>query len=107
MISENLALLKELDLETWKDIIFPIKNCLVDAPRTPLEQGIYEALVQAGVQRVIEKMGRQWQITSWNPVGELRYLASISNTSGLIVWDDTEGDSPADALLAAYIEAIQ
>lgn len=104
MISENLALLKELDLETWKELD-DIMN--TSTAKAEYAANVRHAVIQDTIQRAIEKLGRQWQITSWNPCGELRYLASISNTSGLIVWDDIEGDSPAEALLAAYIEAIR
>ncbi len=110
MISENLELLQKLDLEAWKDIIFPIKNCLVEVPRNPLEQGIYEALVQAGVQRAIEKNGTAWDISA-----RIEGYAAIIYDPVHGHWcgmehsfrSETYGDSPADALLAAFIEAIR
>ena len=123
MISENLELLKKLDLGAWKDIIFPIKNCLVEVPRNPLEQGIYEALVQTGAQRAIEVKG--WVFEIEGKVGidgvyppKAGYIAGIYklaegydgdyfNPRHKCLLNESVADSPADALLAAYIEAIQ
>ena len=123
MISENLELLKKLDLESWKDIIFPIKNCLVEVPRNPLEQGIYEALVQAGVQRAIEAKGWVFEVEGkvgidgvYHPMAG--YIADIYkladgydgdyfNQRHKHLLNESVADSPADALLTAFIKAIQ
>lgn len=123
MISENLELLKKLDLDAWKDIIFPIKNCLVEVPRNPLEQGIYEALVQAGLQRVIEANG--WVFEVEGKVGidgvyppMAGYIADIYKldegydgdhftSRHKCLLNESVADSPAEALLAAYLGAIQ
>ena len=123
MISENLELLKKLDLDAWKDIIFPIKNCLVEVPRNPLEQGIYEALVQAGLQRVIEANGWVFEVEGKVGIDDVYppkagYIAGIYEIGKgydgdhfdprhKCLLNESVADSPADALLAAYIEAIQ
>ena len=123
MIVDNLELLKKLDLDAWKDIIFPIKNCLVEVPKNPLEQGIYEALVQTGAQRAIEVKGWVFEIEGKVGINDVYppvagYIADIYkigegydgdhfNLRHKYLLNESIADSPAEALLAAYIEAIQ
>jgi hypothetical protein len=123
MISENLELLKKLDLESWKDIIFPIKNCLVEAPRNPLEQGIYEALVQVGVQRAIEARGWVFEVEGKIGINDVYppkagYIADIYKLAEgydgdhfsprhKCLLNESVADSPAEALLAACLGVLQ
>jgi hypothetical protein len=111
-MNDNLIRLKELDLKTWKDILFLIKNCMVEFPRNPLEQTIHDALLQAGLQTAIESRNWTWAISKEDSASDearagTPYGAIIFDDDINILVEDIYRDSPASALLAAYIEALQ
>ena len=105
------ALLEELwevDFETWKDIMFLLSNSMMfHEPREiPLEQHIYHDIIQGCIQRVIaahshEYMAEWFWEVAYEDHG--RYEAKIYRREGLVTKEIA--DTPAAAILAAYIEA--
>jgi hypothetical protein len=105
------ALLEELwevDFETWKDIRFLLLNSMMfSEPREiPLEQHIYHDIIQGCIQRAIAAHP-DWIMFQWRRAGKWR----TSIRRGLSGYSDpeymhiVENDTPAAAILAAYIEA--
>ena len=107
------ALLEELwevDFETWKDIRFLLSNSMMfPEPREiPLEQHIYHDIIQGCIQRAIAARPDHWIISQW--MSQDKWQAMIRR--GPRGYTDPEymhigeGDTPAAAILAAYIEAV-
>lgn len=108
--------LKEVDAEQSEKL-----QCWIGRTRQvtnlemPLECDLAQALIQNSIQRACER--REWY--AWkvgaNPYLDQKYRATIgviceSHISDHIVIDDIAvecGDSPAEALLAAYIAAVR
>lgn len=108
------ALLEELwevDFETWKDIRFLLLNStMFSEPREiPLEQHIYHDIIQGCIQRAIAARPDHWIISQW--MSQDKWQAMIRR--GPRGYTDPEymhigeGDTPAAAILAAYIEAVR
>lgn len=128
MISEKLELLKKLDPDTWKTIsmgipmqpcgqymVFDmgeIRSCQYHEAYIPLSgllPEVADGWIQACLQRAIvtkidhnaEKTRDTW---SYEIIADRDgFKARVDAKSSFF----TDGDSPAEALLAAYIEAIQ
>ena len=100
--------LREVDFETWKDIRFLLSNSMMfSEPREiPLEQHIYHDIIQGCIQRAIAAHP-DWIMFQWRRAGKWR----TSIRRGLSGYSDpeymhiVENDTPAAAILAAYIEA--
>ena len=100
--------LREVDFETWKDIRFLLSNSMTfHEPREiPLEQHIYHDIIQGCIQRAIAAHP-DWIMFQWRRAGKWR----TSIRRGLSGYSDpeymhiVENDTPAAAILAAYIEA--
>lgn len=104
------ALLEELwevDFETWKDIMFLISNSMMfNEPREiPLEQHIYHDIIQGCIQRAIAARGWEYQI-AYQPIksDDRRAQAYIWPPDEILKCYESEADTPAAAILAAYIE---
>lgn len=115
-LSELLEELKGVDAEQSEKL-----QCWIGRTRqfmnleVPLECDLAQALIQNSIQRACER--REWY--AWkvgaNPYLDQKYRATIgviceSHISDHIVIDDIAvecGDSPAEALLAAYIAAVK
>ena len=95
-----LGELREVDFETWKDIRFLLSNSMMfPEPREiPLEQHIYHDIIQGCIQRACEHQKWIWH-HGHGP--EMGYVATVNH--GNII----KGDTPAAAILAAYIEAVR
>ena len=102
--------LREVDFETWKDIRFLLSNSMMfHEPREiPLEQHIYHDIIQGCIQRAIAAHP-DWIMFQWRRAGKWR----TSIRRGLSGYSDpeymhiVENDTPAAAILAAYIEAVR
>ena len=106
-----LGELWEVDFEAWKDIKFMLlNNMMFPEPRDiPLEQHIYQDLTQGCIQRVIAARG-------WMPIISLHWVGIERK---IPVWyvdirdheiftiKSHQADTPAAAILAAYIEAVR
>jgi len=107
-ITALLEELREVDFETWKDIRFLLLNSMMfSEPREiPLEQHIYHDIIQGCIQRAIAAHP-DWIMFQWRRAGKWR----TSIRRGLSGYSDpeymhiVENDTPAAAILAAYIEA--
>ena len=107
-ITALLEELREVDFDAWKDIRFLLGNVGMDnGPREiPLEQHIYQDLIQGCIQRAIAAHP-DWIMFQWRRAGKWR----TSIRRGLSGYSDpeymhiVENDTPAAAILAAYIEA--
>ena len=106
------ALLEELwevDFETWKDIMFLLSNStMFPEPREiPLEQHIYHDIIQGCIQRAIAARGWEYQV-AYNP-----HIGPDGRHGQAYIWPlsevtkcyESEEDTLAAAILAAYIEA--
>ena len=106
------ALLEELwevDFETWKDIMFLLSNSMMfPEPREiPLEQHIYHDIIQGCIQRAIIKKGWKYVVSNdraRQPYGQIGI--PISNVR-IEYQHRNYADTPAAAILAAYIEAVR
>ena len=99
----------EVDFETWKDIRFLLLNSMMfSEPREiPLEQHIYHDIIQGCIQRVIAARG-------WMPIISLHWVGierkipvwyvDIRDHENFTI-KSHQADTPAAAILAAYIEA--
>ena len=99
----NLQLLQEADPETWDAIMLLLaveyakdKHLLISEYSV-----IGRDIIQGCLQRAIERRG--WGFQLMRSTGG-KCLADISTKSDIV--DGKPGDSPAEALLAAYLEAI-
>ena len=109
-ITALLEELQEADFEVWKDIRFLLANAMMfPEPRDiPLEQHIYQDLIQGCIQRAIAAHP-DWIMFQWRRAGKWR----TSIRRGLSGYSDpeymhiVENDTPAAAILAAYIEAVR
>ena len=103
--------LREVDFATWKDIRFLLGNVGMDnGPREiPLEQHIYQDLILGCILRAIAERPDHWIISQW--MSQDKWQAMIR--CGPRGYTDPEymhigeGDIPAAAILAAYIEAVR
>ena len=101
--------LREVDFETWKGIRFLLSNSMMfPEPREiPLEQHIYHDLIQGCSQRATTARPDHWIISQW--MSQDKWRATIRR--GPRGYTDPEymhigeGDTPAAAILAAYIGA--
>ena len=106
-IASHLEELWEVDFETWKDIVFLL---MFHEPREiPLEQHIYHDIIQGCIQRAIAARPDKWIMSMWSRPNEWQAMIR-RGSKGYI---DPEymhigaGDTPAAAILAAYIEAVR
>ena len=102
-ITALLEELREVDFDAWKDIRFLLGNVGMDnGPREiPLEQHIYQDLIQGCIQRAIAEKGWSYQqILYQNPTIYEAYLIGHRETI-------RRANTPAAAILAAYIEAVR
>ena len=98
MIVDNLELLKKLDPNAWAEI-----DKWLDRVNTLPETDHGQWIVQGCLQRAITARG--WALQQFQYAGgEKRYAAGIFPIRGMF---EGGGDSPAAALLAAYLEAMQ
>ena len=110
-LSELLADLKMVDYKTWNDIDLSLSFLInVNSPSG-------HALIQSCIQRACESQGWTWNICKQTPEEEKSHYAEICeigpgydgdyynqyHESG-ITWK--EANSPAEALLGAYITAV-
>lgn len=106
----NLTELQKADPETYKDIG---QLCLYAAalPQYEIDEDskdlpsprIWYAIIQACLQRAIEKRG--WDFTVFRQ--QKRAVGGeFGAITGPIGRDCSTGESPAEALLAAYLEAL-
>ncbi len=106
-ITALLGELREVDFEAWKDVKFLLSNFMIWEPRDiPLEQNAYQDIIQGCIQRAIAAHP-DWIMFQWRRAGKWR----TSIRRGLSGYSDpeymhiVENDTPAAAILAAYIEA--
>ncbi len=106
-ITALLGELREVDFEAWKDVKFLLSNFMIWEPRDiPLEQNAYQDIIQGCIQRAIAAHP-DWIMFQWRRAGKWR----TSIRRGLSGYSDpeymhiAENDTPAAAILAAYIEA--
>ena len=111
-LSELLEDLKQVDPKTWNDIDLSL-SFLINENSTS-----GHALIQGCIQRACESQGWTWNICKQTPEEEKSHYAEICeigpgydgdyynqyHESG-ITWK--EANSPAEALLGAYITAIK
>ncbi len=105
-ITALLEELREVDFDAWKDIRFLLGNVGMDnGPREiPLEQHIYQDLIQGCIQRAIIKKGWKYVVSNdraRQPYGQIGI--PISNVR-IEYQHRNYADTPAAAILAAYIE---
>ncbi len=110
-ITALLEELREVDFDAWKDIRFLLGNVGMDnGPREiPLEQHIYQDLIQGCIQRAIAARGWEYQV-AYNP-----HIGPDGRHGQAYIWPlsevtkcyESEEDTPAAAILAAYIEAVR
>ena len=102
-MQELLEKLKSLDPVLWKEYERCMRDCklLID-PR------IAPAILQACLQTAIRSRGGwYWKMSSQPLDGTGKYVCEIVKESGWkTVWVREEGNSPAEAMLATYIEAM-
>lgn len=122
-MSELLEKLKQLDLDTFKDIYITFANYIQDMrpwderkaggpldincfqPRHPMEQNVYDAIIQGEVQRAIAtKDGWYFSVVKFSEHAD-RYHALVEPP--LKPQYQCDGPSPCHALLAAYIAALE
>ncbi|MFA5433315.1 MAG: hypothetical protein WC319_10690 [Candidatus Paceibacterota bacterium] len=111
-LSELLADLKMVDYKTWNDIDLSLSFLInVNSPSG-------HALIQSCIQRACESRGWTWSVYKQTPEEEKSYYAEICEIGpgydgdyynqyheSCITWK--EANSPAEALLGAYITAIK
>lgn len=97
-IEELLDRLKELDPETWSRVDKVLG--LVVHPRSPL--GHY--IIQGVLQEAIAARGWTWQVQIWN-TNNLKF--HIAYVVGGGRQTESQAETPAEALLQAYIAALE
>jgi len=99
----------EVDFETWKDIRFLLLNSMMfSEPREiPLEQHIYHDIIQGCIQRAIAAHPDHWILSMWTcPAGwQVMIRRGQKGYTDPEYMHIVENDTPAAAILAAYIEA--
>lgn len=104
-----LGELREVDFETWKDIRFLLSNSMMfPEPREiPLEQHIYHDIIHGCIQRAILEKGWKYVVSNdraRQPYGQIGIPISNIRTE---YQHRNYADTPAAAILAAYIEAVR
>mgnify|MGYP007049692288 CR=1 FL=1 len=111
-LSELLADLKMVDYKTWNDIDLSLSFLInVNSPSG-------HALIQSCIQRACESRGWTWNICKQTPEHEKSHSAYISEVAPGYDGDchnqyheyciaEKEANSPAEALLGAYIAAMK
>lgn len=99
----NLTELQKVDPETWANIMYWRDHNSVYGP------ALWEYVVQGELQRAIEKRNWDWGID----YGNRKHSAIIgmipkgkTSMGDYRILAECGGDSPAEALLATYLEAI-
>jgi predicted metal-dependent HD superfamily phosphohydrolase len=102
-MKELLDRLKQIDPTTYKRYNTDKIICDMD-----LAIAVKNAWLQACLQTAIRSRGGwYWEMSSQQLDGTGKYVCEIVKESGWkTVWVREEGNSPADAMLAAYIEAM-
>ena len=102
-MKELLDRLKQIDPTTYKRYNTDKIICDMD-----LAIAVKNAWLQACLQTAIRSRGGwYWKISSQQLDSTGKYVCEIVKESGWkTVWVREEGNSPADAMLAAYIEAM-
>jgi hypothetical protein len=94
--------LREIDIETWKDVRFHLINIfsvndLGDINlRSPLLQNAYSDIIQGCIQRACEHQKWIWH---YGHGPEMGYVATVNH--GNII----KGETSAAAILVAYVQA--
>ena len=106
-----LGKLWEVDFEAWKDIRFLLLNSMMfSEPREiPLEQHIYHDIIQGCIQRVIAGRIETGAFAGYMLLYDLMGCEATITMGKEHDHDDIEerADTPAAAILAAYIEAVR
>ena len=101
----------EVDFETWKDIRFLLLNSMMfSEPREiPLEQHIYHDIIQGCIQRAIAGRIETGAFAGYMLLYDLMGCEATITMGKEHDYDDIEerADTPAAAILAAYIEAVR
>ena len=108
-ITAYLEELREVDFDAWKDIRFLLSNTMMfPEPREiPLEQHIYQDLIQGCIQRAIAAQGWKYVVSNdraRQPYGQIGIPISNVRTE---YQHRNYADTPAAAILAAYIAAVR
>lgn len=105
-LSALLEELREVDFEAWKDIKFLLSNMMLwpEPNPQPLEQNAYADLVAGCIQRAIVAMGWSYIIEGCTAT-TLSYAAAVMWGKRTNQQNIRNADTPAAAILAAYIEA--
>lgn len=108
-IASHLEELREVDFDAWKDIRFLLGNVGMDnGPREiPLEQHIYHDIIQGCIQRAIAGRIETGAFAGYMLLYDLMGCEATITMGKEHDYDDIEerADTPAAAILAAYIEA--
>ena len=108
-IASHLEELREVDFETWKDIRFLAANTMVfPEPRDiPLEQHIYQDLIQGCIQRAIAGRIETGAFAGYMLLYDRMGCEATITMGKEHDYDDIEerADTPAVAILAAYVAA--
>ena len=112
-ITALLEELREVDFDAWKDIRFLLGNVGMDnGPREiPLEQHIYQDLIQGCIQRAIQARDdlivslwtEEHKDNSWTAL--IRIMPGGYTDMNKV--HIAEADTPAAAILAAYVAALE
>jgi len=101
--------LREVDFETWKDIRFLLSNSMMfPEPREiPLEQHIYQDLIQGCIQRAIAGRIKTGTFAGYMLLYDRMGCEATITLGEEHDYDDIEerADTPAVAILAAYVAA--
>ena len=110
-ITALLEELREVDFDAWKDIRFLLGNVGMDnGPREiPLEQHIYHDIIQGCIQRAIAGRIETGAFAGYMLLYDLMGCEATITMGKEHDYDDIEerADTPAAAILAAYIEAVR
>ena len=107
-IAALLEELKEVDFETWKDCKFLLSNMMLwpEPNEQPLEQNAYQDIIQGCIQRAICQMPECHGLLQWDGI---RAIARVYRNIGVFfqpeIIAESEADTPAAAILAAYVQA--
>ena len=109
-ITALLGELREVDFEAWKDVKFLISNFMIWEPRDiPLEQNAYQDIIQGCIQRVIAGRIKTGTFAGYMLLYDRMGCEATITLGEEHDYDDIEerADTPAVAILAAYIEAVR
>ena len=106
-----LGELWEVDFEAWKDIKFMLLNNMMfpEPHDIPLEQHIYQDLIQGCIQRAIAGRIETGAFAGYMLLYDLMGCEATITMGKEHDYDDIEerADTPTAAILAAYIEAVR